>query len=145
MRFRKELIAQRESTEEIGANGVAPATVPGTEPTASNEQPLMNMVDFSTMLHPFATSPSSGGSVFGINFLDQESPPLEFDRGLLTSGQPALQNSSIQDDQLEKGAAESTLEEDTDFDFMAELRKLESRARAQGRRQRGQADQSQPK
>ncbi|OAA38501.1 Transcription factor [Beauveria brongniartii RCEF 3172] len=144
MRLRKALIAQRESTEEIGVRNVALATVPGMESTAPNEQPLMNMVDFSSMLHPFSTSPSSGGSVFGMNFLDQESP-LEFDRGLLTGGQPALQNSSTQDDQLEKGAAEPAAEDEMDFDFMAELRKLESRARAQGRRQRGQVEQSQPK
>ncbi|KAF1734907.1 Transcriptional activator protein acu-15 [Beauveria bassiana] len=136
MRLRKALIAQKESTEETGVRNVAPAIVPGTVSTAPNEQPLMNMVDFSTMLHPFSTSPSSGGSVFGINLLDQESP-LEFDRGLLTSGQPVLENSGTQDDQLEKGAAESTAEDETDFDFMAELRKLESRARAQERRQRG--------
>ncbi|KAM3503578.1 hypothetical protein MY10362_004112 [Beauveria mimosiformis] len=144
MRLRKALIAQRESSEEIGVRNAAPATVPGMESTGPNEQPLMNIVDLSTMLHPFSTSPSSGGSVFGMNFLDQESP-LEFDRGLLSGGQPALENSSTQDDQLEKGAAESAAEDEMDFDFMAELRKLESRARAQGRRQRGQVEQSQPK
>ncbi|PMB69044.1 hypothetical protein BM221_005630 [Beauveria bassiana] len=136
MRLRKALIAQKESTEETGVRNVAQAIVPGTVSTAPNEQPLMNMVDFSTMLHPFSTSPSSGGSVFGIHFLDQESP-LELDRGLLTSGQPVLENSGTQDDQREKGAAGPTAEDETDFDFMAELRKLESRARAQERRQRG--------
>ncbi|KAM3541613.1 hypothetical protein ARSEF1564_005473 [Beauveria bassiana] len=136
MRLRKALIAQKESTEETGVRNVAQAIVPGTVSTAPDEQPLMNMVDFSTMLHPFSTSPSSGGSVFGIHFLDQESP-LELDRGLLTSGQPVLENSGTQDDQREKGAAGPTAEDETDFDFMAELRKLESRARAQERRQRG--------
>ena len=144
MRLRKALIAQRESGEGSGAKAAAAGTTPGAEPAASNEQPLMNMVDFSAMLQHFSTSPSSVGSVFGMNFLDQESP-VEFGRSLLTDGQPLLQSPRADQNQLEVGAAESGAQEAVEFDFMAELRKLESRAREHGRRLRGQPDQSQSK
>lgn len=143
MRLRKALITQRELTESSGAKAMAPSPAPGGELAASNDQPLMNMVDFSAMLQHFSASPSSGGSVFGMNFLDQESP-VEFHRGLLTSGQPMLHNGG-EENQLEHGVAESGTQEDVGFDFMAELRKLESRAREHGRRQRGQPDHNQSK
>lgn len=146
MRLREALIAQRESGECGGAKVAASGTTPGVELTVSHEQPLMNMVDFSAMLQHFSTSPSSGGSVFGMNFLDQESP-VEFDRNLLTDAQPPmLQSPRADQSQVENGAAESSEAQDTvEFDFMAELRKLESRAREHGRRLRGQPDQSQSK
>ncbi|ATY62339.1 C6 transcription [Cordyceps militaris] len=137
IRLRTELIAQRESANDNGTKNAALSAVPGVEMTAPTEQPLMNMVDFSAMLHSFSTSPSSGGSVFGMNFFDHESP-VDFDRGLLTGQQPPLQNPNNEDSQLENGARES----EVSFDFMAELRKLESRAREQGRKLRGQPEQS---
>ncbi|XWX00266.1 hypothetical protein V2A60_008286 [Cordyceps javanica] len=143
MRLRMALIAQRESPEEHGAKNAGPGITPGPQTTASHEQTLINMVDFSAMLNPFSTSPSSGGSVFGMNFLDQESP-LDLDRSLLTGSQPALHNTgTAEDGQLEHDAADSGTRPEVQFDFMAELRKLESRAREQGRRLRGQPDQSQ--
>ncbi|OAA69343.1 Transcription factor [Akanthomyces lecanii RCEF 1005] len=142
MRLREALIAQRESDEGSGAKVATTGATPGAELAASNEQTLMNMVDFSAMLQHFSTSPSSGGSVFGMNFLDQESP-VEFDRNLLTDGQPPmLQSPRADQSQLESGAAEPGAQEVVEFDFMAELRKLESRAREHGRRLRGQPDQS---
>ena len=105
----------------------------------------MNMGGLFRMLQHFSTSPSSGGSVFGMNFLDQESP-VEFDRNLLTDGQPPmLQSPRADQSQLESDAAEAGAQEAVEFDFMAELRKLESRAREHGRRLRGQPDQSQSK
>lgn len=98
----------------------------------------MNMIDFSTMLHNFATSPSSGGSVLGLNFFDQDSP-TEFDRSLLTASHLAAQNIAPPALRMTETVQPETAEEESEFDFMAELRKLETKARDHSRRQKEQS------
>lgn len=143
MRLRQALLAHREC-EENGSKASVPDTTTATEVAAANGQPMMNMVDFSAMLQHFSTSPSSGGSVFGMSFLDRESP-LDFEKSLLTGGQPMVQNVSAEEGQPEAGTEEAGTQEEIEFDFMMELRKLESRAREHERRQRGNFSQSAPK
>lgn len=97
----------------------------------------MDMVEFSTMLQNLEASPSSGGSVLGLPFFDQDSP-AEPGRNLLTMNETFTHNADTAGAQLAGEKADHDLPEDLEFDFMAELRKLESRARAHDRRLRNQ-------
>ncbi|KAJ6785235.1 hypothetical protein PWT90_05113 [Aphanocladium album] len=136
-RLRKELLRRKETAEDSSEKALAPTSASGADPTPPSEQPMMNMVEFSAMLQQFSTSPSSGGSVFGMNFLDQESP-VELNRSLLTASHSVPQGASAEGRAHENTGLEPDAEVEVEFDFMTELRKLESKAREHGRRVRGQ-------
>lgn len=97
----------------------------------------MDMVEFSTMLQNLEASPSSGGSVLGMTFFDQDSP-AEPVRNLLTMSETFTPSANTASAQLAEAKEDHDLPEDLEFDFMAELRKLESRAREHDRRLRNQ-------
>ncbi|KAJ3494520.1 hypothetical protein NLG97_g4029 [Lecanicillium saksenae] len=141
-KLRKELVFRKEAAQNSGNKAAATTSALGAEATTSNEHPMMNMMDFSAMLQQFSTSPSSGGSVFGMNFLDQESP-VELNRSLATTNHALSQGASTEALASNNNETDAVIEADTEFDFMAELRKLESKAREHGRRLRGHQVQAQ--